>query len=238
MKKSVLVTGASGGIGSEICRKFAKEGYIVGINYFKNAPYAEKLTKEIDGICLPFDVRDGKAVSASVKRFADKAGGLYALVNNAGISLAIKPVIDAEDDDYDNIMDVNVRGVFNCTRAALPYILDSRGSIVNIASMWGVTGGSCEALYSASKGAVIAFTKALAKEYSRSGVRINAVAPGYIETRMNDVLSESDKSVAIEEIPLGRAGKAEEIAECVYFLTEKATFTTGHILDASGGEAI
>ena len=236
--KTVLVTGASGGIGGAISRLFAKNGYAVGVNYNKNKARAEAVASEIDGYALRFDVGDADATKAAVKAFTERYGHIDALVNCAGVALGIKPLIDVTEEEFDLATKVNLKGVFNVTKAVLPYMISRGGNIVNISSMWGISGGSCEAVYSATKAAVIGFTKALAKEYAPSGIRINAVAPGLIDTAMNDNLSDSDKNLAIGDIPLGRIGRAEEVAEAVYYLVEKATFTTGEVLNLSGGEII
>ncbi|MBQ7642962.1 MAG: SDR family oxidoreductase [Clostridia bacterium] len=236
--KTVLITGASGGIGVALCRKFASEGYIVGVNYNKNARSATEISKEVGGLLLPFDVTDGAAAERGIKEFAEKCGHIDALVNNAGVAIPIKPLLDVTDEEYEMAFSVNVKGVYNCTKSVLPYMLGRGGSIVNISSMWGITGGSCEAVYSATKGAVIAFTKALAKEYVGANIRVNAVAPGFIDTKMNSALSPEDRELELSEIPLGRAGKPEEVAEAVFFLTEKATFSTGEVLGLSGGQVV
>ena len=236
--KTVLVTGASGGIGGAISRLFARYGYKVGVNYNNNKDVAERLANEIGGEAIKFDVSDGSATENAVKDFINRYGRIDALINNAGVALGIKPIIDVSEEEFDFAFGVNVKGVYNTVKAVLPHMIGRGGSIVNVSSMWGISGGSCEAVYSATKAAVIGFTKALAKEYANSGVRINAVAPGLIDTAMNDNLSNSDKTLAIGDIPLGRIGKPEEVAEAVFFLTEKATFTTGEVLNLSGGEII
>ena len=132
---------------------------------------------------------------------------------------------------------MNVKGVYNCCKAAIPAMLDGGGSIINISSMWGVTGGSCEAIYSASKAAVIGFTKAL-KEYAAAGITINCVAPGYIDTPMNDNLSDENKKLAIADIPVGRVGEGEDVAKAVFYLAENGGFVTGEVLSVNGGEVI
>lgn len=236
--KTVFVTGASGGIGEAIAKKFAENGYFVGVGYNTNREKAENLAKEIDGVAVKADVSDEKGVSAAMSDFLLRAGKLDVLVNSAGIALPIKTLLDTTSKEFDKAFSVNVKGVYNCCKAAIPAMLDGGGSIINISSMWGVTGGSCEAIYSASKAAVIGFTKALAKEYAAAGITINCVAPGYIDTPMNDNLSDENKKLAIADIPVGRAGTGEDVAKAVFYLAENGGFVTGEVLSVNGGEVI
>ena len=225
--KTVFVTGASGGIGEAIAKKFAGNGYFVGVGYNTNREKAENLAKKINGVAIKTDVSDEKSVAAALSDFLLRAGKLDVLVNSAGIALPIK-----------TLLDTTVKGVYNCCKAAIPAMLDGGGSIINISSMWGVTGGSCEAIYSASKAAVIGFTKALAKEYAAAGITINCVAPGYIDTPMNDNLSDENKKLAIADIPVGRVGEGEDVAKAVFYLAENGGFVTGEVLSVNGGEVI
>lgn len=236
--KTVFVTGASGGIGEAIAKKFAENGYFVGVGYNTNREKAENLAKEIDGVAVKADVSDEKSVSAALSDFLLRAGKLDVLVNSAGIALPIKTLLDTTSKEFDKAFSVNVKGVYNCCKAAIPAMLDGGGSIINISSMWGVTGGSCEAIYSASKAAVIGFTKALAKEYAAAGITINCVAPGYIDTPMNDNLSDENKKLAIADIPVGRVGEGEDVAKAVFYLAENGGFVTGEVLSVNGGEVI
>lgn len=236
--KTVFVTGASGGIGEAIAKKFAENGYFVGVGYNTNREKAENLAKEIDGVAVKADVSDEKSVAAALRDFLLRAGRLDVLVNSAGIALPIKTLLDTTSKEFDKAFSVNVKGVYNCCKAAIPAMLDGGGSIINISSMWGVTGGSCEAIYSASKAAVIGFTKALAKEYAAAGITINCVAPGYIDTPMNDNLSDENKKLAIADIPVGRAGTGEDVAKAVLYLAENGGFVTGEVLSVNGGEVI
>lgn len=236
--KTVFVTGASGGIGEAIAKKFAENGYFVGVGYNSNRGKAENLAKEIAGVAVKADVSDEKSVSAAMSDFLLRAGKLDVLVNSAGIALPIKTLLDTTSKEFDKAFSVNVKGVYNCCKAAIPAMLDGGGSIINISSMWGVTGGSCEAIYSASKAAVIGFTKALAKEYAAAGITINCVAPGYIDTPMNDNLSDENKKLAIADIPVGRVGEGEDVAKAVLYLAENGGFVTGEVLSVNGGEVI
>lgn len=236
--KTVFVTGASGGIGEAVAKNFAENGYFVGVGYNTNREKAENLAKKINGVAIKTDVSDEKSVSAALSDFLLRAGRLDVLVNSAGIALPIKTLLDTTSKEFDKAFSVNVKGVYNCCKAAIPAMLDGGGSIINISSMWGVTGGSCEAIYSASKAAVIGFTKALAKEYAAAGITINCVAPGYIETPMNDNLSDENKKLAIADIPVGRVGEGEDVAKAVFYLAENGGFVTGEVLSVNGGEVI
>lgn len=236
--KTVFITGASGGIGKAVAEKFAANGYFVGVGYYKNERAAKSLAEAINGLAVKVDVRDEASVDAAVRAFVSRAGKLDVLVNSAGVALPIKTLLDTTEKEFDETFAVNVKGTYNAIKRALPLLLKSGGSVVNVSSMWGVTGGSCEAIYSASKAAVIGMTKALAKEYARSGVTINCVAPGYIDTPMNDNLSDENKKLAIEDVPVGRAGNGEDVAKAVLYLAENGGFVTGEVLNVNGGEVI
>lgn len=236
--KTVFVTGASGGIGEAIAKIFAAEGYFVGVGYNRNREKAEKLAEEINGEAIRIDVGDEKSVAAAFGDFLRRFGKLDVLVNSAGVALPIKTLLDTTDEEFDKVFSVNVKGVYRCCKAALSAMIEKGGSIINISSMWGVAGGSCEAIYSASKAAVIGFTKALAKEYAAAGITVNCVAPGYIDTPMNDNLSDENKKLAVEDIPVGRAGTGEDVAKAVLYLAESGGFVTGEVLNVNGGEVI
>ena len=235
--KSVLITGASGGIGKAIAEEFASAGYFVGVNYNTNKIDAEKLAEKLGGIAVGFDVSDINAVVWGVKHFLTVAERIDVLVNCAGIALPVKTVLDTMEEEFDHIFSVNVKGVYNTIKTVIPEMLDNGGKIINISSMWGLVGGSCEAIYSASKAAVIGLTKALAKEYANAKITVNAIAPGFIDTHMNDNLSEENKRIAIEDIPLGRVGTGRDVARAALYLAEN-DFVTGEILNISGGEVI
>ncbi len=239
MSKVVLVTGGSRGIGRAICKKFASEGYSVAINYEKSEKEANCVAKETGGKVYRADVSDYEQVFAMVDRIESELGEIDVLINNAAISV-VGLFQDMTDNEWERIFGVNVKGVFNCSKCVLKNMLRKRnGSIVNISSMWGITGGSCESHYSATKAAVIGYTKALAKELGPSGIRVNCVAPGTVNTEMNAHLSGGDLDVLCEDTPLCKIGSPEEIAEAVYFLaSEKASFITGEMLNVNGGYII
>ncbi len=240
MKKTVMVTGASRGIGAEIAREFAKAGFNVIINYLQSIEKAENLAKELDGIALQADVADFAQVQAMTEQALKTFGKIDVLVNNAATALPQQLLTDTTETEWNRVFDVNVRGVFNCTKAVLDSMVTNHsGSIINISSIWGQTGGSCEVAYSASKAALIGFTKALAKELGPSGIRVNCVAPGVIDTDMNAHLSISDMQALCNETPLGVIGKPSHIAKTVLFLaSDDALFITGQTITADGGIAL
>lgn len=240
--KKALVTGASGGIGQAVAARLAGDGYEVVLNYHRNEKDARNLLERLTRACGPgcavlaqADVSD----SAQVAELFRAAGKIDLLVNNAGIAQQ-KLFTDLTDSDWDEMFNVDVRGVFLCCRAALPEMIrEKKGCIVNISSMWGQVGASCEVHYSAAKAAVIGLTKALAKEVGPSGVRVNCVAPGVIDTEMNAGFSGETMRQLREETPLCRIGSPEDIAEAVAFLASpRAGFITGQVLGVSGGMVI
>lgn len=230
--RNVLVTGASRGIGAAIAREFAKNGDKVFINYNNSREKAENLAKEINGTAVWADVADPDAV----KEMLQKTGDIDVLVNNAGF--AQFSMFDAlSNEDWHRMIDVTLSGAFYCTRDVLPHMIHQKqGSIINISSIWGVTGASCEVAYSTAKAGLIGMTKALAKEVGPSGIRVNCVAPGVIDTDMNSMLTPDTISQLIEEIPLGRIGTPEDIAKAVVFLAEPNSFITGQVLSINGGQ--
>lgn len=239
MPKTVLITGASRGIGAAAAELFANEGYNVIINYFSNDEAASKLAEKTGGIAMKADVSDVEQMNCLVNEVIEKYNKIDVLVNNAGISVhGLFDMIPPED--VKRLFDVNVFGMFNTTRLVLPHMIRRKyGSVINIASMWGEVGASCEVHYSASKAAVIGFTKALAKETGPSGIRVNCVSPGFITTDMNRCYSKEVTDEIKEEIPLDRLGDPYDIAETVLFLaSQKASFITGQVIGVNGGMII
>ncbi len=239
MKKAAVITGASRGIGKAIAYALANDGYIPVINYNKSREAAEKIAAETGGIAVCADVSDRNAVSDMIETARKKFGGIDVLVNNAGISVT-GLFTDISSEAEEQIIDTNIRGVFNCTKAVLPHMISRKyGRIINISSMWGEVGASCEVHYSATKAAVIGFTKALAKEVGLSWITVNCITPGVIMTDMNAEYSEEELNILKEETPLGKLGTPEDIASAVSFLaSEKASFITGQILGVNGGFVI
>ena len=227
--KKVLITGGTRGIGKAIALKFIKKGYRVCVTYSKDEESATKMRERGVETCK-CDVRK----ESEIKSLFEKFGAVDILVNNAGVSL-IKLTQDVTAEEWDDLFAVNVRGAFLCSREAIKgMISNQKGLIVNISSVWGEVGASCETAYSASKSALIGFTKALAKELAPSGIRVNCISPGVIDTKMNEHFSQDDLALIKEEIPVGRLGKSEEIATAVTFLEENE-YITGVDLPVGGG---
>lgn len=241
MKGTVLITGASRGIGRAAASAFAKEGYSVAVNYNKSEEKAQSLCRELCGYGVTAgayraDVSDKAAVTEMIRRIESEFGGIDVLVNNAGIAEQAL-FTDITEEMWDRMFAVNVKGAYNCAQAVLPgMIREKRGRIVNVSSMWGISGASCEVHYSASKAALIGFTKALSKEVGLSGITVNCVAPGVIKTEMNAMLTEETLAALKDETPLNRIGTPEDAAEAILFLaSEKAGFITGQVLSVDGG---
>lgn len=240
MKQTVLITGASRGIGAAAARLFAAQGYRVAICCHTQMEKAEELAASLpDAAAFTADVAKETDVVRMVDAVHSRFGEIHVLVNNAGIAMQ-KMFTDTTAADWNRIFDVNVTGIFYACRAVLPEMIRRKsGRIVNISSMWGVTGASCEVAYSASKAAVIGLTKALAKEVGLSGITVNCVAPGVIDTEMNANLSAEDRAVLCDETPLARIGTAQEAAQAILFLaSDRASFVTGQVLGVNGGIVI
>ncbi|MCD8367470.1 MAG: 3-oxoacyl-ACP reductase FabG [Clostridiales bacterium] len=239
MAKTVLITGASRGIGAAAARRFRAEGWNVAVNYCRSRAQAEALCQALGPNALPVqaDVADWRQVQAMTDAVAERFGGLDALVCNAGIALPNTLLQDVTGEQWERLMAVDVNGVYHACRAALPYLLrQHRGSIVTVSSIWGQVGGSCEVAYSAAKGAVLSFSRALAKEVGPSGITVNVVAPGVIDTDMMAFADGETRQALAEETPLGRLGAPEDVAAAICFLcSADASFITGQVLGVNGG---
>ena len=228
-----VITGGSRGIGAETVRRFARRGDRVSFLYVQNEAAAVALAGETGAEAIRADVSDKAAVDAAFAR----TGGADILVNCAGIAHQ-GLISQITPEQWDRMFAVNVKGIYHCANAALPSMLQKQsGAIVNVASMWGQVGASCEACYSATKGAVIALTKALAKELGPSGIRVNCAAPGVIETDMLRCYDRGTLSALAEETPLGRNGVPADVADAILYLSD-APFVTGQVLGVSGGFVI
>ena len=235
-QRVVLITGGSRGIGAAAARRFAAGGDKVVINYCRSQERAEALAAEIGGWAVEADVSDPEQVRNMVDNVLDKFCQLDILICNAGIAQQ-KLFGDLTDQDWRRMFAVNVDGMFYTIRAALPHFIHRKqGRILTLSSMWGQVGGSCEVAYSAAKAAVIGMTKALAKELGPSGITVNCVAPGVIDTEMNANLGPEDLAALAEETPMGVIGKPEDVAEALWYLASPgAKFVTGQVLAPNGG---
>lgn len=239
-RKTVLITGASRGIGKAIAIKFAREGYNVAISCISREDRLLAVKKEIESYhtsCLTFlgDAGNPSQCRIMFDAVRDTFSAPDVLVNNAGISY-IGLLQDMTFEDWDRIIRTNLTSVFNCCKLAIPPMLSKKqGKIINISSVWGITGASCETAYSATKGGVNALTKALAKELAPSNIQVNAIACGAIDTEMNHFLEEEELHSLIEEIPSGRLGRPEEVADLVYGLAQNHSYLTGQVIGLDGG---
>ncbi len=240
-EKAVLITGASRGIGAACAKRFAKDGYSLLINYCSSDSNASTVATE----CLSLGAKCASLIKADVskredvERLFDKAnelGFVDTLVLNAGVA-SYGLFQDTSEEEYDRIVDTNVKGVFLTAKKFIPKMIsEHRGNIVIVSSMWGQVGGSCEVIYSASKAALIGMTKALAKELGPSGIRVNCVSPGVVETDMVASLGKETLASLAEDTPLCRNASPEEIADAVYYLaSDRASFITGQVLAVNGG---
>lgn len=233
-KQTVLITGGAKGIGAAAARLFAAGGYSVIINYLTSDKKAKALAAEIGCTAIRADVSNPD----DVRRMFATADKVDVLINNAGICGFY--MLDAmTDDEWQKQLDTNLSSVFYCSRAALPHMIhNKRGAIINVSSVWGIAGSACEVAYSAAKAGVIGFTKALAKEVGPSGIRVNCVAPGVIDTEMNAALDSETIAALCGETPLGRLGVADEIANTIYYLAQDNNFITGQVISPNGGLVI
>ena len=238
--KTVLITGASRGIGREAARKFHHNGYNVIINYNKNEKAALELQSMLpNSIAIKADVSVESEVKAMIDTAIEKFGFIDVVVNNAGIAQQ-KLFTDITTDEWNTMMGINLNSLYYVCKYAVPYMVrQKQGKIINISSMWGISGASCEVHYSTAKAAVIGFTKALAKELGPSGIQVNAVAPGTTMTDMCSGFDEETIELIKDETPLGRVGTAEDVANSIYFLaSDQADFITGQIISPNGGMVI
>lgn len=238
--KVAIITGGSRGIGRAIAIELGKEGASIVINYSKDEEGARETLEYlkdngISAIGIKKDVSTFEGAEEIVNKTVEHFGRIDILVNNAAKS-TIGLFLDATKEEIDGLLNTNLIGAMYLTRNALPHMLGRKSSIINISSMWGEVGASCEVLYSTSKGGLNLFTKALAKEMAPSGIRVNAISPGVIDTKMNSFLSEEDRNSLEDEIPMGRFGMPEEIGKVAVFLcSDESSYMTGQILRVDGG---
>lgn len=243
LKKIALITGASRGIGRAEAIRLAKDGYMVCINYIEQKALAEELvtslnTQGYSAMSFCADVAQRSEVNAMIHEIHECWGDISVLVNNAGIAEQ-NQIQDITEDLWSRMFDVNVKGAFNTIQAVLPDMLKKKnGCIVNTSSIWGLHGASCESAYSSTKHAIIGLTKSLASELAPSGIRVNCIAPGVVNTDMVKVLGEDTLKMLSDSTPLGRLGTPEDIANTLSFLvSEQASFITGQVITCDGGFA-
>lgn len=240
-KKVALVTGGSRGIGKEIALELARNGANVAISYVSNEVKAKEVIDEIGSlgvkaIAIKADVSKEEEVQEMIKKVEEEFNTIDILVNNAGVTKD-NLLIRMKEEEWDEVMSVNLKGTFLCTKAVSRMMMKKRyGKIINITSVVGITGNVGQGNYSASKAGVIGFTKSMARELASRGIRVNAVAPGFIETDMTDVLKEDIKDAMLKSIPLGIFGKPKDIADAVVFLaSSKSDYITGQVVNVNGG---
>ncbi|NTW91066.1 MAG: 3-oxoacyl-[acyl-carrier-protein] reductase [Erysipelotrichaceae bacterium] len=236
-----VVTGASSGIGRQLAIDFAKEGYDLVINYSSNQESALEVAKECESygsrtLVLGFDVSNGNDVEEKFKTIVDTFGKIDVLINNSGITRD-GLVLRMKESDFEDVIDINLKGAFNCSKSALKYMFKARsGKIINMTSVIGLIGNLGQANYAASKAGLIGLTKSLAKECASRNITVNAIAPGFIQTRMTDQLSDEVKQAILKQIPNGRFGSCEDISNCALFLAStKANYINGQVIQVDGG---
>lgn len=241
MKKIVLVTGASRGIGKAIATHFAREGHPVVINCSKSADELFDLKKDLENtyhvpvLASVGNVGNFDYVTKLFQEIEETFGGIDILVNNAGVSY-IGLLTDMTPEEWSSLLDINLSSVFYTSKLAIPHMLSQKcGKIINISSVWGNVGASCEVAYSASKGGMNTFTKALAKELAPSNIQVNAIACGCIDTAMNQCFSAEERQSLEDEIPAGRFGSPEEVAKLTYILATNCDYVTGQVITLDGG---
>ncbi len=230
----VLITGGSRGIGEACVRAFSARGCKVAFLYAKSGDAAARLSGETGALAIQADVADRAAVFSAISAVREKLGRIDCLVNNAGIA-QFRLFTDITEEEWRRMMEVNLFGAFHVTQAVLPDMIhDKYGRIINLSSIWGLTGASCEVHYSAAKAGVIGMTRALAKELGPSGITVNCVAPGVIETDMNAALDAETRAALCEETPLGAIGRVQDAVDAVLYFAA-APFVTGQVISPNGG---
>lgn len=242
---NVLITGATGGIGEAIAKSFAEKGYDLALQYNKSESKASEMKAELQKaygikvLTVKADLSKTEEIEALAKKALSEFGTVDVLINNAGI--AHQELFQlCSDEKVKEIFDVNIMSAMKLTKEILPSMIKNHsGRIINISSMWGICGASCEVHYSASKSALIGFTKALSKEVGPSGITVNCIAPGFIDTKMNAHLSEEDVKEIVDCTPMMRAGKGEDVAYlCEFLASDKASFITGQVISVDGGYSV
>lgn len=242
MNKTVLITGAAGGIGQALCRQFAKQGYNIALHYLTSEDKALALRDEIESaygvrvVPIKADLRDSNQVKALAESALKAFGTVEVLINNAGVAYFSLFQL-ADDNKIKDLFDINLMSAMALTKEILPsMIANHRGRIINISSMWGISGASCEVHYSAGKAALTGFTKALAKEVGPSGITVNCIAPGFIDTQMNSCIDEESVKEIVDATPMGRKGTGDDVACLALYLSkEEAGFITGQVISVDGG---
>jgi len=239
-----LITGSSHGIGQQLALSFAQNGYDVIINYAKSESSALEVSKQCQSygaktLVIGCDVSDYAAVGTMIQKSIETFGKIDVLINNSGITKD-GLILRMKEQDFDEVISVNLKGTFNTVSHVSKHMLKAKsGRIINMASVIGILGNAGQANYAASKGGIIAFTKALAREFASRGITVNAIAPGFIQTKMTDVLSEEVKSNRLIQLPLGRFGTPEDIAHCALFIaSEQASYISGQVIQVDGGMAM
>jgi 3-oxoacyl-[acyl-carrier protein] reductase len=236
MPKVAVITGGSRGIGAAAVAAFAKAGYAVAFLYRDDDAAAKRIAEKTGALMLKADVARRAEVEEAFAQIRARLGSITVLINNAGVA-QFRLFDEISDDEWRRMLSVNLDGVFHCTQSAIKEMISKKeGCILNVSSVWGIVGASCESHYAASKGAVVALTKSLAKELGPSGIRVNCVAPGVIRTDMNRTLDGEAIGELEAQTPLGRLGEPEEVANALLFLAgEGASFITGQVLGVDGG---
>lgn len=238
---TVMITGGSRGIGAAIAKRFAKEGYQIVIHYLNSHEQANETARECMALgAKVVTIAADLSSKEQLQRMKEKLDSMNVLpdiiINNGGIS-HYGMLMDVTEEQWDYVMNVNLKGMFLCTQLFMPHMIANKyGRVINVSSVWGITGAACEVLYSTTKGGMNAFTKALAKELAPSGITVNAVAPGVVETDMMKDFNIEEKEALEQEIPIGRFGSTNEIASLVYFLSlPESSYITGQIISPNGG---